>query len=82
MCAGSHLANRQLYTAFIRLISAFTIVESENVEDRPIIDCIECNRVPTSLTMDPKAFKVGFKPRDQAKLREWIRMSEENTKDL
>ncbi|KAH7035853.1 cytochrome P450 CYP504A6 [Microdochium trichocladiopsis] len=82
MCAGTHLANRELYTAYIRLISAFRVVESRRVEDRPVIDAIECNLVATSLTTDPKPFKVGLVPRDEKKLREWIRRSEEATEGL
>lgn len=47
-----------------------------------MIDCIECNAVPTSLTTDPKPFKIGLVPRDEGRLREWIRESEEATKGL
>jgi phenylacetate 2-hydroxylase len=82
MCAGSHLANRELYTAFIRLITSFKIVQSKNPADAPIIDPFECNKVPTALTTDPKPFKIGFKPRDEAKLKEWLAASEQRTKYL
>lgn len=82
MCAGSHLANRELYAAFLRLIVSFEMHESKNVVDRPILDCLECNAQPTSLTMDPKPFKVGFQPRDSGALSRWIADSEERTKNL
>lgn len=82
MCVGSHLANRELYTAFVRLISAFEIVPPERDEDRPIMDCLEANAIPTSLTMEPKKFKCGFKVRDRAVLEKWIAESDEQTKDL
>lgn len=82
MCAGSHLANRELYVAFIRIICSFEIVESRELKDRPILDALECNAVPTSLTTDPKPFKCGFKVRDLAKLEGWIKDSEEKTRDL
>ncbi|KAI1842810.1 hypothetical protein JX265_002653 [Neoarthrinium moseri] len=82
MCAGSHLANRELYTAYIRLITAFKITEAKNAADRPIIDAIECNSVPTSLTTDPKPFKIGVKVRSESKLRQWIAEAEGRTKDL
>ncbi|KAJ9352817.1 hypothetical protein DTO027B9_5565 [Paecilomyces variotii] len=82
MCAGSHLANRELYTAFLRLISAFEIVPAKNRADDPILDPLECNMTKTSLTLDPKPFKVGFRVRDRAKLEEWIRSSDERTKEL
>ncbi|KAK4993952.1 hypothetical protein LTR66_005825 [Elasticomyces elasticus] len=82
MCVGSHLANRELYTAFLRLILAFDIVPPRKQEDRPILDAIECNAVPTGLTIEPKQFKVGLKVRDKAALERWIAESEGRTKDL
>ncbi|PYH32224.1 cytochrome P450 [Aspergillus neoniger CBS 115656] len=82
MCAGSHLANRELYTAYIRLITAFTMHPSRDVADRPILDALECNEIPTGLTTEPKPFKVGFTPRDPVKLQQWVVESDERTKDL
>lgn len=82
MCAGSHLANRELYTAYVRLIVAFTMHPAKNPADRPILDAIECNAIPTALTTEPKPFKVGFKPRDAELVKRWIAESEEKTKDL
>ncbi|KAF7563872.1 hypothetical protein G7046_g252 [Stylonectria norvegica] len=81
MCAGSHLANRELYTAYIRLITAFEILPARNPVDAPIIDAIECSAVPTSLTTDPKPFKIGLKARSEGKLNEWILAAEERTRD-
>lgn len=82
MCAGSHLANRELYTAFIRLISAFHILPPKDKRDGPILDALECNAIPTSLTTEPKKFKIGIKVRDPRKLEEWMKGSDERTKDL
>lgn len=82
MCAGSHLANRELYTAFLRLIIAFEMTECSSAIDKPILDALECNAQPTSLTMDPKPFKCNFKERDPALLSRWIEESEERTKHL
>jgi len=82
MCAGSHLANRELYTAFLRVITAFGILPPKLDKDKPIIDCLDCNAVSTSLTMDPKPFKIGLEVRDQGLVDRWIRESEERTKDL
>lgn len=76
MCAGSHLGNRELFTAYVRLISAFEISPSRDPKDAPIMDCIECNSTPTSLTTDPKPFKVGLKPRDETLLKKWIAEAE------
>jgi phenylacetate 2-hydroxylase len=82
MCAGSHLANRELYTAFIRLFTAFHIDPPKDKKDEPILDALECNAIPTSLTTDPKPFKCGFRARDLGKLEEWMRESEDRTRDL
>lgn len=82
MCAGSHLANRELYTAYIRLITAFKMTPPKDSADRPILDAIECNAIPTALTTEPKPFKVGFEARDAESLRKWIAESDERTKDL
>lgn len=82
MCPGSHLANRELYTAFIRLISAFHIDPPRNSADWPILDALECNAIPTSLTTEPKKFKVGFRARNLEMLKIWMDESEKRTKDL
>lgn len=82
MCAGSHLANRELFTAFIRLFTAFQIVAPKEAKDRPILDALECNSVKTSLTTDPIPFKVGFRVRDQGKLERWMEEAEERTKGI
>jgi phenylacetate 2-hydroxylase len=82
MCAGSHLANRELYTAFIRLISAFHIDPPKDPADLPILDALECNSIPTSLTTEPKKFKVGFRARNFEKLMAWMEESDERTKGL
>jgi phenylacetate 2-hydroxylase len=82
MCAGSHLANRELFTAYIRLISAFRIVPAQDRADDPILDTLECNSNKTSLTLEPKKFKVGFRVRDREALEGWIQGSNERTKDI
>lgn len=82
MCAGSHLANRELFTAYIRLITAFRITQAKDAKDHPIIDAIECNSIPTSLTTDPKPFKVGLQARNEPQLRKWIAEAEVRTKDI
>lgn len=82
MCAGSHLANRELFTAFIRLITAFHMHPSKETSDRPILNAIDCNAIATALTTEPKPFKVGFTARDPKTLERWIAESDERTKDL
>ncbi|KUJ20766.1 cytochrome P450 phenylacetate 2-hydroxylase-like protein [Mollisia scopiformis] len=82
MCAGSHLANRELYTAFIRIITAFHIDPPREKRDRPILDALECNEIPTSLTTAPRPFKCGFRARDLGKLEGWMAESEERTRGV
>ena len=82
MCAGSHLANRELYTAFLRLITAFHMRPATNLSDRPILNALECNAIPTALTTEPKPFKVAFLARDPHKLEHWMAESDARTKDL
>lgn len=82
MCIGSHLANRELYTAFLRMITAFEIVPPKDKRDAPILDAFGCNKLLTSLTLNPKEFKIGLKVRDRGLLNKWIAESEERTKDL
>lgn len=82
MCVGSHLANRELYTAFVRLIIAFEFTPPKDPRDEPVLDCLDANSIPTSLTMEPKYFKVGFKPRNRPLLEKWIKESEDRTKEL
>ncbi|CAK7210596.1 hypothetical protein SBRCBS47491_000826 [Sporothrix bragantina] len=82
MCAGSHLANRELFTAYIRLITAFEILPCKDPADAPIIDAIKCTANPTSLTTDPQPFKISLKVRDEAKVRQWIAESQARTRDL
>ena len=82
MCIGWQLANREPYTFFLRLICAYEILPAHDVNNAPILNAMECNSVRTSLSMQPKDFKVRFRPRNEAKLSEWIRKSEERTNDL
>ena len=82
MCVGSHLANREIYTAFLRMIIAFKFVPAKDSADWPVLDALECNSIPTALTTEPKPFKVGFRLRNKAALDRWIAESEERTKDL
>ncbi|CAI4217752.1 unnamed protein product [Parascedosporium putredinis] len=75
-------SNRELFTAYVRLITAFRIAQATEPRDRPVIDAIECNSVPTALTTDPKPFKISLKARDEPMLRKWIAAAEERTNHL
>ena len=69
MCAGSHLANRELYVAFSRVILTMHAEEAADPNDRPVLDALRCNSHKTSLTTDPKPFKLRLRSRLEAKDR-------------
>lgn len=81
-CAGAHLANRELYAIFSRLILAFNMKPTTDPNMVPELDTIECNAVPTSMVTQPKPFKIWLEPRDQTLLEKWIGDSMEKTADL
>lgn len=64
MCAGSLLANRELYLVFIRLINSFRIEKVDEVDHHPI----RGNSDPTSLVAMPERYKVKFIPRNERAL--------------
>ncbi|KAI4727028.1 cytochrome P450 [Aureobasidium sp. EXF-10728] len=72
MCAGSLLANRELYLVFMRTLSCFKIEKGTEVETHPIKGSSD----PTSLVALPHRYEVRFKPRNETKLREQIKARE------
>ena len=81
-CAGAHLANRELYAIFSRLILAFWIKPTTDLSKYPELDTIECNSVPTSMVTQPKPFQIYLQPRDRPQLQKWIGESWEKTAHL
>jgi 3-hydroxyphenylacetate 6-hydroxylase len=65
MCAGSILANRELYLVFIRLINCFRIEKDEEVDVHPV----RGNMDATSLVSMPERYKAKFVPRNEKVLR-------------
>ncbi|KAF2733691.1 cytochrome P450 phenylacetate hydroxylase-like protein [Polyplosphaeria fusca] len=65
MCAGSLLANRELYLAFLRMLNSFEILQDSPVETHPVKGSAD----PTSLVTMCKSYKVIFKPRNEEALR-------------
>jgi 3-hydroxyphenylacetate 6-hydroxylase len=65
MCAGSLLANRELYLTFIRLINSFKIEKFDDVDAHPVTG----NSDPTSLVAMPKRYRARFVPRNETTLR-------------
>lgn len=82
MCVGYQLANREFYVFLVRLIMYFEVIPPKGPNDCPILDAIHCSAVPNSLTLMPKPFKVGFKPRDRSQIEKWIGKSEAMTSRL
>jgi 3-hydroxyphenylacetate 6-hydroxylase len=66
MCAGSLLANRELYLTFMRMLSSFEILPDSQVEAHPVKGSCD----PTSLVTMCHNYKVVFRPRDEMALRE------------
>ncbi|TLD15656.1 uncharacterized protein PgNI_00700 [Pyricularia grisea] len=69
MCAGSLLANRELYLLYMRLIAHFKIESAPQKDGCNGIDTVDCHPVsgncdPTSLVAIPRPYKVLFVPRD------------------
>lgn len=70
MCAGSLLANREMYTIYLRLLNAFEIrgVEAEGggkMNTHPVLGVED----PTQLVSVPRRYRVHLIPRDEAGLR-------------
>jgi 3-hydroxyphenylacetate 6-hydroxylase len=59
MCAGSLLANRELYLVFIRMLNSFEIQKYDDVDCHPVRGSAD----PTSLVSMPKRYKARFVPR-------------------
>ncbi|KAH0385133.1 cell morphogenesis protein-like protein, partial [Aureobasidium melanogenum] len=72
MCAGSLLANRELYLVFMRMLSCFEIEKGTEVETHPVKGSSD----PTSLVSLPHRYEVKFRPRNEVKLREQITAKE------
>jgi 3-hydroxyphenylacetate 6-hydroxylase len=68
MCAGSLLANRELYLVFIRMLNAFEIIKADEVDPHPVTG----NSDPTSLVSMPERYVVKFVPRNLKALKKSI----------
>ncbi|EXJ73902.1 phenylacetate 2-hydroxylase [Cladophialophora psammophila CBS 110553] len=83
MCTGSHLAYREMYVTFIRMLLAFEVLPATDPGQRPILTGpLECNANPSGLSIEPKAFKIGFRVRDDACLEKWFEETENATKHI
>lgn len=64
MCAGSLLANRELYLVFMRTLSSFRIEPHDKTDWHPV----RGNSDPASLVAIPQKYKVRFVPKNEAVL--------------
>jgi phenylacetate 2-hydroxylase len=83
MCTGSHLASREMYVTFVRILISLEILPAMDPSQRPILTGpLECNANPTGLSIEPKSFKIGFRIRDKEHLRKCFEQTEIATKHL
>jgi 3-hydroxyphenylacetate 6-hydroxylase len=72
MCAGSLLANRELYLIFTRMLSCFEILSDSKIDTHPVRGCTD----PTSLVSMCNHYKVIFKPRNEPALRSALEVAD------
>lgn len=72
MCAGFVLANKELYLAFMRMLSFFEIVGPGDVDVYPVTGSCD----PASLVIMPHRYRVYFRPQNEELLREFIEEKE------
>ena len=63
MCAGSHLANRELYVAFARIILAYKLSTGANWDDR-CVHPVKYNECDTALVAESRDFNVKLQIRE------------------
>ncbi|ETS87879.1 hypothetical protein PFICI_01707 [Pestalotiopsis fici W106-1] len=66
MCAGSLLANRELYLVYMRLLNSFRVEKYDEIDSHPLTG----NSDPTSLVAMPNRYRALFVPRNPAALSE------------
>ncbi|KAI4709128.1 hypothetical protein J4E89_005876 [Alternaria sp. Ai002NY15] len=73
MCAGSLLANRELYLVFLRMLNSFELVSESEVDVHPVRGSSD----PTSLVTMCRPYQILFKPRNEQVLREALKAADE-----
>jgi 3-hydroxyphenylacetate 6-hydroxylase len=66
MCAGSLLANRELYLVFLRMLNCFEIKQADDVDPHPLSGQSD----PTALVAMPHRYKTFFVPRNKKALKD------------
>lgn len=78
-CSGQYIASRLLYSALVRILSAYKIVESDSYP--PNTDYVEYNQFKTALVAIPKHFKIRLVPRDVVVTGDCLAAAEARTKE-
>lgn len=78
-CSGQYIASRLLYSALVRILSAYKIVASES--DPPNTNYVEYNQFKSALVAIPRHFKIKLIPRDTAMTTECLTAAEVRTKE-
>ncbi len=65
MCAGSLLANREMYLIFMRMLNSFKIERADDVDTHPVRGVVD----QTQLVSVPRRYKVKFIPRHEVALK-------------
>ncbi|KAK1585383.1 cytochrome P450 [Colletotrichum navitas] len=73
MCAGTILANRELYTTFLRMLASFELSSTTKIDTDPITGAADL----TNLIITPAHYQVTFTPRNETALR--AALATENT---
>ena len=73
MCAGSLLANRELYLLYMRLLNSVKIEQFDDVDCHPLTGNLD----PTSLVAMPRRYKATFTPRNPDALKKALAVSVE-----
>lgn len=72
-----------MYITFMRIIIALEVLPAQDPAQRPILTGpLECNANPSGLSIEPKKFLVGFRIRDDNKLRQWFEDTEMATRHM
>ncbi|CCH42459.1 Cytochrome P450 2C25 [Wickerhamomyces ciferrii] len=65
MCAGSYLANKEMYIALTRLIILYHIKPPKDLKNNLMeLDPFKLNSVPDSVAIEPSVYKVRLEKRD------------------
>ena len=64
MCAGFHLANRELYVAFSRVILTFKLSTGSGWDNRSV-DPVQYNECQTALVAENRDFNVRLEIREE-----------------